>query len=119
MKRVYPQYPSYADLLHDLLREVDTGVCNAENDLFPLTQFALEYERLCIIGVLLPDLIKLYQWIHTELVRHRVKWTYADTHTVEHVLGQIDEKDSIYDTVTGKEWYSVHTYVCTCTAYQF
>lgn len=115
MKSVYPHYPSYAELIHDLLCEVSTEICNAENDLFPLTQFALEYERLCVIGLLLPDLIEFYQWIHTELVRHRIKWTYADAHTVEHVLVQIDEKYPerqiihLYDRVTGKEWHNLLT----------
>ena len=44
-----------------------------------------------------------------DLVRHHVKWTYADTHTAEHVVVQIDEWYPergiirLYDQVTGKE----------------
>ena len=81
---------------------------NPENELYVLTQFALEYERLYIIGLLLPDLIEFYQWIHTELIRHRVQWKYADTHTVESVVIQIDERNEdrgilkLYERVTGK-----------------
>ncbi len=73
-----------------------------------LSQFALEYPRLKAGGALLPDLIQLYWWIHTELA-YRVSREYAQNHSIEEVLTKVDEKYpgmeifQLYERVRGTE----------------
>ena len=82
---------------------VGTNICNTDGDLFTISQFALSYERLCLIGMLLPDLIKFYQWIHTE---YRVTWKYAAENTVEHVISKSGRENTeiehLYERVYGE-----------------
>ena len=106
LKESYPKFPNVTDFTHTLLLSVSTQAYNPQNELYILTQFALEYKRLCIVGQLLTDLIEFYQWIHLDLIRHRVKRSYAETHTLESVVRKIDERDP------NKEIYQLYERVC-------
>ena len=101
-----------------MLLSVSTQAYNCEHELYILTQFALQYKRLHIVGELLLDLIEFYQWIHLDLIRHRVKREYAETHTLESIIIKIDEANperklyQLYEKVLGKcfSFYkSMHT----------
>ena len=109
LKAVYPHYPSIDEFTHDLLLKVGNTLCKSDEDLFVITQFAISYDRLCLIGTLLPDLIKFYQWIHTELVLHRVTWNYAATQTLDYIITRICGKDTeiakLFERVYGKQLY--------------
>ena len=70
----YPRYPSEEDLIH----------YTQDSEIFQqhrvLAMFAMDYQQLYWGGVLLPDLIRFYQWLHTSLaysLTHEVA-TYAE-----------------------------------------
>ena len=81
-----------------------TDISNPENDLYILAQFVLFYPRLKAGGALLPDLIYLYQWIHTELA-HLITKDKAESKTAEEVFAKANEKyegldlDNLYERV--------------------
>jgi len=50
-----------------------------------LHHFTLEYKRLELGGVLLPDLVEFYQWIHTHL-SHLVTYERAQEITIGDVI---------------------------------
>ena len=53
--------------------------------LFALYHFTFEYERLQVGGILLPDLLELYQWIHI-YVSHLVTYEKAQQITIGEVI---------------------------------
>lgn len=63
---------------------MEANNCN-HNHLFVLHQFTLEKERLQLGGALLPDLVELYQWIHTHL-SHLVTYERAKKITIGNVI---------------------------------
>ena len=83
-----------------------------QNELYVLSQFALEYPRLQAGGVLLPDLIALYQWIHSELA-FLVTRNYAENNTIEEVLTKADKRftglniTDLYERVKGNNYVPI------------
>ena len=59
----YPYFPSEKDFTHNVLSCTDIE----QNNIALLTSFALEWHRLQTGGELLPHLVELYQWLHTNL----------------------------------------------------
>ncbi len=99
----YPTFPSMGDFLNAVLASPNTG--DEENPLYALSQFALEYSHLCAGEAVLPDLIHLYWWIHTDLA-YRVTRRYAERHTIGEVISRADkhtdvEVSQLYDRVRG------------------
>ena len=86
-----------------LLSKATIGDIN--NPLYVITQFALEYPHLRAGGALLPDLIQLYWWMHTELA-YRVTREYAENHSIEEVILKADKHTGLdltqlYERVRG------------------
>lgn len=63
----YPTFPSTQDLTHSLLSSGDLQQLSEGGRLRFLTRFTMELSLLYKGGVLLPDLVKFYQWLHTDL----------------------------------------------------
>ncbi len=85
------------------------SIGDQKNPWYIISQFALEYPRLKAGGELLPDLIHLYWWIHTELA-YRVTREYAEKHCISEVLSKVNEKYpemeifQLYERMRGKIW---------------
>ena len=60
---------------------------NRVNDsyVFALYHFTIRYKRMQLGGVLLPDLVEFYQWIHTHL-SHLVTFDRAQKITIGQVI---------------------------------
>ena len=89
MSKRFPQLLSYNDVAYMLH---STPVY--QTDLMVLSQFIVEYPRLCVGSSLLPDLIRLYQWLHREL-SHSVTKQTASKLTLTMIRKQLTEKKSV------------------------
>ena len=67
LERCYPYFPSEKDFIHSVLSSGDIQSHTYGGDLYLLGQFAQEWRRLQIGGLLLPDLVAFYWWLHTAL----------------------------------------------------
>ena len=67
----YPWFPSEQSLSMAILS--NSSVADPSGELYPLSKFVLEYPRLKGGMELLPGIVELYQYLHTEL-------TYAITY---------------------------------------
>jgi len=67
----YPWFPSEQSLSMAILS--NSSVADPSGELYPLSRFVLEYPRLKGGMELLPGIVELYQYLHTEL-------TYAITY---------------------------------------
>jgi len=65
----YPHFPTEQDFIHSVLSSGDICSYTQKGDLYLLGQFAQEWSRLQAGGLLLPDLVEFYQWLHTALGR--------------------------------------------------
>ena len=63
----YPHFPSEQEFTHSLLSFRDIQRHAQGRDLHLLTRFTQEWPRLQVGGLLLPDLVKFYQWLHSVL----------------------------------------------------
>ena len=85
-----------------------TAVNNTSNELYVLSKFILEHSHLQVAGALLPDLLELYHWIHTDLA-YLIPRQYAQEHTIEEVITKVDNKypalnlQQLYERVKGKK----------------
>lgn len=87
---MYPHSPTMKEFCHTMLSHPDFG--NApERPLYILSQLALNMSRLEAIGELLPDLIRFYNWLHTEGV-YKVERAYAFHNGMEHFITKMDNK---------------------------
>ena len=102
----YPHYPSMNEFFQTLMSSPNIATAAENNELHVLSKFALEYPRLLTAGKLLPDLLELYQWLHSELA-YLVTRKYAQNHTIEDVITKIDDRHpelkrfDLYDRVRG------------------
>lgn len=71
MNMRYPWFPSEHTLTMRILS--DASLADPSGDLYPLSRFVLEYPRLKCGLELLPGIVELYQYLHTE-------FTYAITY---------------------------------------
>ena len=63
----YPHFPSESDFTHSVLSSGDIQSHARGGELYLLARFAQEWPRLQAGGLLLPDLVEFYQWLHTAL----------------------------------------------------
>ena len=66
LEQHYPHPATESDYMEHLVNATEASNCDVTN-FFVLHTFKLEKTRLQVGGSLLPDLIELYQWIHTQL----------------------------------------------------
>lgn len=81
LEQCYPCAPNKYDFRKNLISARQTS-CSY---LYLLDRFYVEQERLQIGGVLLPDLVEFYQWIHTHL-QHIVTYERAKSITIGEVI---------------------------------
>ena len=91
MKRRFPKIPS----LDDFSCVVQTKLWHKE-EFKLLSHFTVEYQRLYLGTCLLPDLVRLYQWLHQEMA-HSVTMETASKITLANIRMQI--KDNATDTL--------------------
>ena len=72
LEQHYPYFPSEKDFTHSVLSSGDI----TRDNFSLLSRFALQWPRLQAGGELLPDLVELYQWLHTFLA-HVVSYDMA------------------------------------------
>ena len=85
----YPYYPTAQDFTHSVLSSGDV----VREDIALLSRFSLQWRRLQAGGELLPDLVELYQWLHTDLA-HLVSYNKACTVTIRKVINRAMRKYS-------------------------
>ena len=96
-------FPSEREFTQALQLSCDGSECKQKI----LYKFSIEHPRLKIGAKLLPDLIKLYNWIHREL-KCLVEEKYAQDNGLEEIITKGDKLFpnlglcSLYEKVTGK-----------------
>ena len=80
----YPHFPSEQELTHCILSAGDLQQHSQGGKLWLLARFAMEWPRLQRGGALLPELVELYQWLHSNTA-HLL--TYDQTSTI--TIGQV------------------------------
>ena len=85
----YPYYPTEQDFTHSVLSSGDV----VREDIALLSRFSLQWRRLQAGGELLPDLVELYQWLHTDLA-HLVSYNKACSVTIKNVVSRAVKKYS-------------------------
>ena len=94
MERYYPHFPSMKELCQ-AMQSID--VSSPEKNIFYiLSQFTLAYPRLKAGGALLPDLIYLYRWIHTELA-HLIDRESAENKAALEFLAKANDEYEGFD----------------------
>ena len=63
----YPHFPTEQDFIHSVLSSGDICSYTQKGKLYLLGRFAQEWPRLQAGGLVLPDLVEFYQWLHTAL----------------------------------------------------
>ncbi|XP_065828093.1 uncharacterized protein [Oscarella lobularis] len=96
---VYPVDASYKDFVHTLNYIEGAGGKSTAEELGILLKFFTEKQRLQVGGLLLPDLIEFYQWLHGEL-SHLVTYEEAMKlkigHVVKRLTGRYSKKYAEY-----------------------
>lgn len=85
LEETFPVIPSEEDLIHYLLSQGKLEQLSEGGEYHSILRFAIDLKQLQVGGELLPDLIELYKWIHSNLsvlvTRHK-----ATTITIKNVL---------------------------------
>ena len=84
LNQQYPHLASENEYMKTLVGAREIHNLNDEH-LFLLHHFTLEHDRLQLGGVLLPDLVEFYQWIHTHL-SHLLTYERAQKITIGDVI---------------------------------
>jgi len=86
METQYPKFPTENDFVQYIL-----NFASSEQDpcIRLLSQFALEYPRLELARSLLPQLVELYWWLHTELA-HMISRDTAQKTTVKQLMKHLE-----------------------------
>lgn len=71
----YPRFPSEAEFANGILSYEDLEQHSEMSELKVLSMFSQGWRKLQAGGLLLPDLIELYKWIHMELGRGNITVT--------------------------------------------
>lgn len=106
MKRRFPKSPSIDDFSY----LVQTKTLNKE-EFRLLSQFIVQYQRLYLGSCLLPDLVRLYQWLHQEMA-HSVTIETASKITLNSIKKQLkdttsDEMFQLYTHIIGMWLYNM------------
>ena len=101
MKKWFPRSPTFDDLSY-----VVQTVTRHQKDLKVLSQFVIEYQRLHLGSSLLPDLVKLYQWLHQEL-NHSVTLETASKLTLASIKEQLENHEKNASD-TSREFFELY-----------
>ncbi len=81
----YPHFPSEQELTHCILSTGDLQQHSQGGKLWLLARFAMEWPRLQMGGVLLPELVELYQWLDGNIA-HLLTYEQASAITIGQVI---------------------------------
>ena len=81
----YPHFPTEQEFTHSILSVGDLQQHSEGGKLCLLAKFSMEWCRLQCGGMLLPDLVEFYQWLHTNL-SHLITYEQASKLTIGHVI---------------------------------
>jgi len=84
LNQQYPHLATETDYMKSLVAAREAHNLD-DTHLFALHLFTFEYERLQVGGALLPDLVEIYQWIHTHL-SHLVTYEKAQQITIGKII---------------------------------
>ena len=87
MESHYPKFPTEIEFQQYIL-----NYASSDHDpcIRLLSQFALEYPRLELARSLLPQLVKLYWWLHTNLA-HMISSDTAQKTTVKQLMTHLEK----------------------------
>ena len=80
----YPHFPSDQELTHCIVSAGDLQQHGEGGKLRLLASFTMEQPHLYRGGVLLPDLVEFYQWLHMDLA-HLLTYDHASSITIGQV----------------------------------
>ena len=107
----YPHFPSEMEFTQSLQSLISVCEHSTHSRLQILSKFTMEYPRLKAGAKLLPELIKLYNWIHREL-KCLVDEGYAQDNGLEEIITKGNKMYpkhdlcGLYKRVTGK-YYNI------------
>lgn len=90
----YPWAPGVPSLTDVVLSSVTAA--DPTHPLYPLSQFVIEYPRLRVGMDLLPSLLELYQWLHSELC-----YAVSYEQTTHITLGRLSKVLTRHSMLTG------------------
>lgn len=82
---MYPHFPSEQELTHSVLSSGDLQQLSEGGKLRFLAMFTMEHTQLYCGGILLPDLVELYQWLHHDIA-HLLTREHASSITIGQVI---------------------------------
>ncbi len=85
MEELFPAIPSKEDLIHSILTQGKLDQISKGGKYHCILRLTLELNQLQIGGELLPDLIELYKWLHSDLSQRITRHTATNT-TISDVL---------------------------------
>lgn len=80
LEAVYPHFPSEQELTHHILSSGDLQQLSGEKFSL-LVRFIMDHPQFYIGGILLPDLVELYQWLHMNYA-HMLTYERASSITI-------------------------------------
>ena len=109
LQAVYPDFPTEQEFSHSIIGTGDLLQYSEDGNYWLLTKFAMKFPHLEKGGVLLPDLVELYRWIHTNLC-NLITRDQASSITIGHVIKKVKKNSSssgeylreLYDRVKKK-----------------
>ncbi len=93
LQEVYPNFPSIQECTHSIIGIGDLQQYSENREYWLLTKFAIKLPRLEKGGLLLPDLVELYRWIHTNL-SNLITRDQASSFTMGHVIKKVKENSA-------------------------
>ena len=105
VRKLNPHFPTEMEFTQALQLLISVSE-DAQKRLHILAKFTMEYPRLKVGAKLLPDLIKLYNWLHCDL-KYVVEEEYAMNNGLEEIITKGGKKFphldlcNLYSRVTG------------------
>ena len=82
---MYPHFPTEQELTHSVLSCGDLQQLTEGGRLSFLATFTMEHTQLYCGGILLPELVELYQWLHHDIA-HMLTREQASSITIGQVI---------------------------------
>ena len=88
LEMYYPHFPSEQEFCHAILSAGDAEKYSEGGKLRLLIRFAMEWQLLKVGGDLLPDLVKLYRWLHMNIA-HLITYDHASSLSIGEVIKRV------------------------------
>jgi hypothetical protein len=86
-----PKFPVEEDLIKSVLNSGDVNQYSKKSRLWSLSKFVREWTCLEVGGLLLPPLMELYQWLHTDIA-HLLTHEQASSLTIGQLIELAERK---------------------------